>query len=277
MRFSRITSYRYPTEEGILFITCTAILLVILLTVDLTFRISLILISGSLLVVYLSSRVKHAELLRKALLVNDRSAPALTVLARECIEKMGCGPIQLFIMRSPALNAYTFGLSDPKVIVVYSALLQEMDADEIRFILGHEVGHICLGHTWLNSIIGGMAGLPSTFLGTTLLRGIFLWWNRACEYSADRAGLLVCGRLDKALSALIKLAAGPGDIRNPADVQRILRLVEEEEADPVSALKEIMATHPIIARRMKVLRSYAASSQYRHLQDRIDQRVSKIS
>jgi Zn-dependent protease with chaperone function len=25
---------------------------------------------------------------------------------------------------------------------------------------------------------------------TSLLKGIFLWWNRACEYSADRAGLL---------------------------------------------------------------------------------------
>jgi Zn-dependent protease with chaperone function len=77
-------------------------------------------------------------------------------------------------------------------------------------------------------------------------------------------------------SILIKLAAGPGDIHNPVDVQRILRLVEEEAADPVSALKEIMATHPIIARRMKVLRRYAASSQYRGLQDRIDQRMAKI-
>jgi Zn-dependent protease with chaperone function len=82
--------------------------------------------------------------------------------------------------------------------------------------------------------------------------------------------------LDKALSVLIKLAAGPGDIRNPADMQRILRLVEEEADDPVSALKEIMATHPIIARRMKVLRRYAASSQYRLLKDRIDQRMAKI-
>ncbi len=189
---------------------------------------------------------------------------------------MGCGPIHLFIVHNPALNAYTFGLRDPKIVVLYSALFHEMDADEIRFILGHELGHICLGHTWLNSIIGGMAGLPTTFLGTTLLRGVFLWWNRACEYSGDRAGLLACGRLDKALSALIKLAAGPGDIATPEDVQRILRLVEEEAADPVSALKEIMGTHPIIARRMKMLRRYAASSQYRILRERIDQRMEKI-
>jgi Zn-dependent protease with chaperone function len=140
-----------------------------------------------------------------------------------------------------------------------------MDADEIRFILGHELGHICLGHTWLNSIIGGMAGLPSSFLGTTLLRWIFLWWNRACEFSADRAGLLACGRLDKALSALIQLAAGPGGIRNPADLERALNVIKGEGDDPINALGEIVATHPMIIRRMNRLRNYAASSQYRRL------------
>ena len=153
----------------------------------------MIVIFVGLVVAYLSTRVRQANLMRTAILVNDQSAPALTMLARECIVKMCCGPIQLFIMRNPALNAFTFGLHDPKVIVLYSDLFNEMDADEIRFILGHEVGDICLGHTWLNSIIGGMAGLPSTFLGTTMLRRIFLWWNRACEYSGDRAGLMACG------------------------------------------------------------------------------------
>jgi len=32
--------------------------------------------------------------------------------------------------------AYTFGLSTPKVVVLYSALFDVMDADELKFIVG---------------------------------------------------------------------------------------------------------------------------------------------
>ena len=53
----------------------------------------------------------------------------------------------------------------------------------------------------LNWLVGGMAGIPSPFMASALLAMAFLWWNRACEFSADRAGLLACGK------------AGPGHLR----------------------------------------------------------------
>ena len=68
------------------------------------------------------------------------------------------------------------------------------------------LGHVALGHTWLNTLVGGIAGIPGSFLGGSDLDMAFLGWNRTCEYSADRAGLLACGSLEKAISALIKLA-----------------------------------------------------------------------
>ncbi len=83
MRFRPITSYRYPTEQWILFITCAAVLLVILLTAVLTLRVSLIVIFVGLLVAYLSNRVRQADLIRTALLVNDQS--------RACFDRPGQG------------------------------------------------------------------------------------------------------------------------------------------------------------------------------------------
>lgn len=270
MSLQRTTAYRYPTEQGILFLTFLAVFVVILLTAALTFRLGLLIIAFTLVAAYLSNLFQHQALIRSATKVSTQSAPALTRLAQECVQKLQPGPIQIFIAQNPALNAYTFGLTNPRVVVLYSSLFREMDGDEIRFVLGHELGHICLGHTWLNSIAGGMAGIPSTFLISSILKGILLWWNRACEYSADRAGLLACGRADKAVSALVKLAAGPAGLRNPQDLERVLRAVQDEADDPLNIFSETMATHPLILKRINAIRRYAGSSGYQRLQREID-------
>ncbi len=173
--------------------------------------------------------------------------------------------MQVFVAPSNRLNAYTFGLVSPQVVVLHSALLQVLDADELRFVLGHELGHVRLGHTWLNSLVGGMAGMPSPSMASVILAMAFLWWNRACEYSADRAGLLACGKPHKAISALVKLAAGT-EAGTRAGIELALRHIEAEDDHSLAGLGELLSTHPMMARRIEQLRHYAASAEYRRLQ-----------
>jgi Zn-dependent protease with chaperone function len=163
------------------------------------------------------------------------------------------------------LNAYTFGFGSTKVVVVYSALFKNMDEGEISFILGHEMGHVSLGHTRINSFIGGMAGIPAPWGISVILRGIFLSWNRACEYSADRAGLLACGNVNKAISALIKLGAGPG-AHSQAELDRALKMLDEEDDNIFSLLGESLQTHPMLIKRIQQLLRYASSRNYEKLQ-----------
>jgi Zn-dependent protease with chaperone function len=160
----------------------------------------------------------------------------------------------------------------PEVVVLRSALLQVMDRDELTFVLGHELGHVRLGHTRLNSLVGGMAGIPSPFVASALLSVVFLWWNRACEYSADRAGLLACGRVSKAISALVKLEGGVG-----ADLGRTLQQIEAEDDHAVGNLLEALSTHPMMVRRIEALQSYGASDQYRRLRQLMDRNVGSSS
>jgi Zn-dependent protease with chaperone function len=173
------------------------------------------------------------------------------------------------------LNAYTFGLSDPKILVVYSAVLNIMDEDELRFIIGHEIGHISLGHTWLNSLVGGMSGIPSPYGAALILYFSFRWWNRACEYSADRAGLLACGKPEKAYSALIKLVGGSAATRSLESWQQTLRQIDAEDDTVMGSLGEMLSTHPLIVRRLKALRQYAASGEYQQLMARLDAIVQR--
>lgn len=245
--------------------TLLLVLVVIALTATATLCLSGVFVVAMLGLSFAMTRSQHQALLSRAHRVTARDSPGLAALVRESNARLQAGRVDVFITRSNELNAYTFGLSSPKVVVLHSALLDVMDADEMRFILGHELGHVRLGHTWLNSLVGGMAGIPSPFVASALLTFAFLWWNRSCEYSADRAGLLTCGDPRKAISALIKLSAGAEGLRSRAGLERALRRIEAEDDGVLSGLGEALGTHPMTVRRIEELRRYAASAEYRRL------------
>lgn len=248
----------------ILVVTLTLVLLVIAVTAAATVCGSVLFVGLALAVAYAGTRAQHQELMQKAYRVTPETAAGLWGLVQAGAARLGPGPVEVYVVPSRVLNAYTFGLSSPKVVVLEGALLQVLDADELAFVISHELGHVRLGHTWLNSLVGGLSGIPSPAVAFGLLQLAFLWWNRACEYSADRAGLLATGKPDKAVSALVKIAA-QGSARNPADVQRALQAVEAQGSDWVNQFGEALATHPLMARRIAELRKYAASQEYRQL------------
>jgi Zn-dependent protease with chaperone function len=258
------SAYRYPNEQLTLALTVLIVLGVIAISATITLCMGalffLIIIGSS----YFSIRSHHQALLTAAQPVTYHSTPRLAELAQECAVRLQPAPVELFVAESPVMNAYTFGLSRPKTIVVYSSLLSAMDNDEMRFVLGHEMGHVRLGHTWLNSLVGGIAGVPAPVASEAIVVFIFRWWNRTCEYSADRAGLLACGRPEKAVSALVKLAAGPG-VQSAAQLERALRYIELQGEDGMRMVAETLATHPLLAHRIRQIRAYTASAQYQEL------------
>jgi Zn-dependent protease with chaperone function len=266
------TAYRYPHERLILSLTLFLVFLVIALTATATVCLSFVFVVAMVAYSYAVTRSQHRALLEQARQVTPHDTPALAILVAESVARLQAGGVQVFVAPDDRLNAYTFGLLSPKVVVLHSPLLQVMDADELRFILGHELGHVRLGHTWLNSLVGGMAGIPSPLMASAILAMAFLWWNRACEYSADRAGLLACGQPRKAVSALVKLAGGVG-AHTQADLAQVLYYIEAEDDHALANLSEALSTHPMTVRRIEQLHCYATSAKYRRLQPLVERNV----
>lgn len=254
-------SYRHPSESMAFFLTLVVVGGVLLLASVFTLFLAPLLVGFFIFMAYQASQAQHRSLMRQALEITPQSSPRLTVLAEECTQRLKPGPVQFYAARSDQLNAYTFGLSSPKVVVLYTSLFEIMDPNEMKFIIGHELGHVALGHTWLNTLLGGMAGVPTGFGGAVLLTLAFRGWNRACEYSADRAGLLACGSLSKAISALVKVSTG--EVRSPAELEQALRMIEKEDDSPLSVISESLSTHPMVVKRIAELRRFA--SQHREL------------
>jgi Zn-dependent protease with chaperone function len=257
----RPSSYRYPSEGWILGITLFLIALVVVITALPTLCLAPLLFGAFVLFGFYMNRSHHQELMRRGVPVTYDRAPQLAALVDDCRRSLDPGEIQTYVIPSKERNAYTFGLTQPNVVVIYSSLLEILDADELRFVVGHELGHVALGHTWLNSLLGGLAGVPMPMAAAVIFSLAFRSWNRACEYSADRAGLLACGSLNKAVTALVKLVAGP--IRSQEQLERVLAALDREDDTLGGLLAETMQSHPLIINRIEQLRAFATSPAFR--------------
>ena len=267
------TDYRYPYEYLILAATILVVLLVIILTATATVCVSVIFVPAVVLYGYFASRAQHNSLLASAEQVTPQTVPEMIPLIATNAARLQVEPVNVFVVPSNQLNAYTFGMDSPKAIVLYSSLFKIMDRDEIQFVLGHEMGHVKLGHTWLNTLVGGMAGIPSSFGAAAIMELAFRWWNRACEYSADRAGVLACGKPNKAISALVKLEAGPA-ARTQAGMQHAIQHIETEDDNIMNNLDELLASHPMIAKRIDQLRRFSMTEDYRRMQALMDKNLA---
>jgi Zn-dependent protease with chaperone function len=256
--------YRHDNEQVVLLLTVLLVLAVIILTSTVTFCLSGVLIIVMFILSAILIRSHHQSLMKAAMRVTPARTPDLSGLVETCGRKLQPGPVEVYLVNQDQINAYTFGIDSPKVLVLYTPLLKVMNAGELNFIIGHEMGHVALGHTWLNTIVGGLAGIPAPFGAAVLLFAAFRWWNRMCEFSADRAGLLACGDLNTAVSALVKLVAP--EVRSQGEFDRALALIDAQDDSVTNRLGELFQSHPMLIRRINKLREYAATAEYRRLQ-----------
>ena len=269
----RSRRYRVDNEQVVLILTILLVLAVIVLTSTVTFCLSGVFILGMFVLSAFMIRAHHRALMHSAMPVNGAQTPELDRLVRTCSQKLQPGAVDVYLVNKNQLNAYTFGISEPKALVLYTPMVKVMGPGELSFVIGHEMGHVALGHTWLNTILGGMAGIPAPFGAAVLLYASFRWWNRMCEYSADRAGLLACGNLNLAISALVKLVAP--NIRSQQEFDRALAMIDAQDDDVSNVLAEAFQSHPMLIRRINKLRDYARTTEYRQMQAGVNGNVGE--
>jgi Zn-dependent protease with chaperone function len=179
---------------------------------------------------------------------------------------------ELFIQLNPNLNASCVGMAKP-FIVVTSRAVESLDDDELRYILGHELGHLQSGHAVYRTMMmiltrmsANLAWLPA---GSIVLRGVIValheWWRKA-ELSADRAGLLAGQDPAAALRTHMKLAGG-GDL---SEIDTAAFLEQAAEFDSTGDLREsfiklqmtAFMTHPLPVARAADLRRWIDDGDY---------------
>jgi len=188
----------------------------------------------------------------------------------------------LFVSQTPFVNAGAYGVDHP-FIVVNSAAVRLLNDDEMRCLLGHELGHVISGHALYRTVTVlilelGFRNLP--FLAGIVLLPIqlaLLEWYRKSELSSDRAGLLASQDPRASLRVFLKLAGG-GIMDEKArellsageetNLEAFLVQAKEYEAEggPIDAIYKILntlgMTHPFHTLRAAELQRWIEGGAY---------------
>ncbi|HEY5821376.1 MAG TPA: M48 family metallopeptidase [Propionibacteriaceae bacterium] len=211
--------------------------------------------------------------LATAIRVSPRQYPQFHQMLNECATTLDLQPIpELYIQQDPVPSAMTIGLDKP-IIVVTTGMLDLVDDEGLRFIIGHEVGHVLSGHavyrTMLMQLIGIATSIQWLPIGAWGVRAMILGlneWFRKSELSCDRAGLL-CVQDPRAVLRVHALLAGAQD-PDEMDVSAFLDQAEEYEStgDVRDSLIKILQisgqSHPLAALRAAELQKWAAGPEY---------------
>ena len=190
-------------------------------------------------------------------------------------------PIELFVAQEASVNASAIsalGPGQPHVLSLTSALVERMDDDELRFVLGHELGHLAWRHYRARL---ALAAFGNDALGEpkapALLARRMESWDRLAEISADRAGLAVVGgRLEVAVSTFFKIQSGLGPEHLRFDVQAFLDQLRSLQA---LERRELLArfSHPATPIRVRALQLFTQAQRQGVALDSVDAQVSELA
>lgn len=173
---------------------------------------------------------------------------------------------EFYITNNPELNAFAVSRLEEDqshIININSGLIDKVDDDELKFIVGHEIGHLISNNAniaqLLNFVFADQTETP------LMMQHKIAVWDKLSELTADRFGFIACGRLDKVLSCFFKMASGLSVERLNFDPKAFS--IENEEI--LKYFKETgsgnLLSHPINPIRIKAVELFEISGLYKNL------------
>ena len=221
--------------------------------------------------------------------VTRASAPDLVGLVEQLARRAELPMPAVYVLESNQPNAFATGRNpENSAVAVTRGLIQACDSEELAGVIAHELAHIKNRDTLIMTVTATLAGAigflaqfafffgggrddrnPLGMVGMLLvmilapLAAMLVQTaiSRTREYSADRAGAMICGQplwLARALQRIEQLARGVVNEqaeRNPASAHLFI-------VNPLrmGGIDSLFRTHPPTADRVRRLRELAGAA-----------------
>ncbi len=185
-------------------------------------------------------------------------APRLYNLCSEIQEFFGFKePIDFYLYATPEVNAFSingFGIVN-HIICFTSSLIQQLNDDELRFVIGHEIGHLIFKHSQLDVVNKILANRENEEIPAALAI-YFLRWQRYAETSCDRIGYLATPNIKTIGTVFFKFAAGLSEKYLNFDIDEYMKQLEKIKE---IAVGDFYSTHPNNLVRLQNLLNFSSS------------------
>jgi hypothetical protein len=204
----------------------------------------------------------RARLLGTSIRVHERQLPHVFAAVESCSKMLGVSIPAIFVREDLRVPLVAVGLREPYALIISTVWLPQLKEDELMFLIGRELGHIYAWHTPLTSLLAP-TGADNPLLGFVLGP-----WLRRTEYTADRVGVLCCGRYDAAMRAI--LAVQFQHVAGRVDPQAFAEQRDEIESDPSLRTGELISREPYATHRIHDLRVFATGELFRFWRERFE-------
>ena len=185
----------------------------------------------------------RASAMGNMILISKDQFPHFHNLVMEGSKKLGLSPVpEAFLYNSNGIfNAFARNAIGRKYLMLTSSLLDATTDDQVKFVIGHELGHHAAGH--LNAV-GCFLRFPAR-----IIPFLHPAYSRQCEYTCDKIGYFVSEDLESSRSAIQMLGCGCQKLNKKMNIEAFER--QEDFVPAISGfVSEIFRSHPRLTRRV---------------------------
>lgn len=202
---------------------------------------------------YLGQLLAAAYIKTNAIRLSPQQLPEIYEFTREAAGRLGLETPDVYVIQHNVWNAFAVKLAGRRLVVLFSgavdSLLARGEAKELRFLIGHELGHHAAGHldrkhTW------AACGAWCIW--------IYLWYSRRRELTCDRIGLYCAGSLNTAVTAMTNLTVG-AQLTPHVSVDAAVAQWEEHKREFFVRYRVMYSSYPPLLCRLAALRDAATS------------------
>ena len=183
--------------------------------------------------------------------------------------------VDLYVTGDSTVNAFSLaaeGEGEPHIVNVNSGLIQLMTDEELKFVLGHELGHLLNKDTALLRLIGFI--FPEGAEIPISLQYKIRLWQQLSELVADRYGYLATENLGVCVSSFFKMASGLDISKMDINLEALLEDNRNHLDYFLNDRGTSTASHPVNPIRVESLHLFADANTKKELNEGMDALIS---